>query len=41
MKKKEFVEYDTPQVEVVEASVECGYAMSGIDYPEIGEEEYL
>lgn len=41
MKKKEFSEYDKPQVVVVETSVEYGYALSGIDYPEIGEEEYL
>lgn len=41
MEEKAFLNYEAPQVEVVEVEVEQGFAGSGGDYNGFGDEEPL
>ena len=41
MKRNDFMDYDTPLLEVVDVQVEQGFAVSDLNYPEWGEEEEL
>ena len=38
MKTNEFLSYEAPQVEIVEVEVEQGFAVSGGEYPQWGDE---
>ena len=40
MNKNDFLDYEAPQVEVVEVEVEKGFAVSGGDYPGLNPTEY-
>ena len=41
MKRNDFMDYDTPLLEVVDVQVEQGFAVSDLNYPGWGEEEEL
>ena len=40
MNNNEFLNYEAPQVEVVEVEVEKGFTVSGGDYPGLNTTEY-
>ena len=40
MNKDEFLNYEAPQVEIIEVEVEKGFAASGGDYPGLNPTEY-